>query len=296
MSFGEVQKSSVKFEEILQMKLFTISLVFALFSLTSIAQKIVEQNKKGAFYFYWGWNRGAYTNTDIHFHGTNYDFTLRDVAATDRQSKFDPNIYFNPKNLTIPQYNLRLGYFIKDNYSLSFGADHMKYVMVSGQSSVIDGYISNSGTGYDGIYSDQPFVIAKDFLLFEHTDGLNYLNFELRRHDDIFKPSSWFSIQLNEGFGAGALMPRTNTTLLNNPRYDEFHLAGYGAGVVGSVCLTFFNYFFIQSEWKGGYINMPDIRTTMHKSDRADESFFFSQYNILFGANFNLAKKEKPTE
>ena len=96
---------------------------------------------------------------------------------------------------------------------------------------------------------------------------------ELRRHK---LPN--IDINLTEGFGLGALLPKTNTTLLGNAQYDEFHLAGYGI----------FEYFFIQSELNGGYINMPYIRTTMYKSDRAAEHFLFAQLNFLIGANFKL--------
>ncbi len=89
----------------------------------------------------------------------------------------------------------------------------------------------------------------------------------------------------------GVLYPRTNTTLLNNPRYDEFHVAGFGVAAVGSAQLSFFKHFFVQSEMKAGYINMPDIRTTMHLIDKASQHFEFFQYNILFGGQFMLYDK-----
>jgi len=53
---------------------------------------------------------------------------------------------------------------------------------------------------------------------------------------------------------------------------------------------TFFRYFFLQSEMKGGFINMPDIRTTDNITDRASQQFFFAQWNVTFGVNFNLNK------
>jgi len=245
-----------------------------------------EPQKKGNFFFYWGWNKDVYTNSDIHFSGNNYDFTLHNVVATDKQSKFDPNLYFGITNITIPQYNYRIGYYINDHYSISAGWDHMKYVMVNDQSSNIDGSI-HVGSQYDGDYHNQDFIIAQNFLKFEHTDGLNYLNTEVRRSDMVWS-NKILQVNINEGIGAGVLYPRTNTTLLNNPRYDEFHVAGFGVAAVGSVQLSFFKHFFIQSEMKAGYINMPDIRTTMHESDKASQHFEFFQYNILFGGQFKL--------
>ena len=255
--------------------------------------QLVKDNyyRKGNFSIYWGWNRAAFTTSDIQFTGDDYNFTLKDVIAKDRQSAFEPNLYFNPKTVTIPQYNFRIGYFLHDHYQISFGADHMKYVVQAFQDVKIDGFI-HSGTSYDGDYVNDFINLKKDFLQFEHTDGLNYENFELRRFDVVLGRKN-IALAFNEGIGIGFLLPRTNTTLLNNPRYDEFHLAGFGTSIVLAANLTFFKYFFIQMEWKGGYINMPDIRTTMNTADRAKQQFLFSQYNIFFGANFRFKHLKK---
>lgn len=269
--------------------LFTLAF---LASLTLYAQPTAfKPNQKGNVYFYWGWNKADYTKSDIHFKGTSYDFTLYDVIANDRQSPFSTKIYLNPKNLTIPQTNMRLGYYFKDNYQLSIGVDHMKYVMLSGQTAEINGTIANSGTAYDGIYDHQQFVVAPNFLLFEHTDGLNYLNTEIRRSDVLWEKNKVI-ISSQFGGGVGALMPKTNCTLLNNARNDQFHLAGFGLGIVGALNVTFYKYFFVQGELKGGYINMPDIRTTQFKADRASQHFFFSQYNVNIGFQYPFGKKK----
>jgi len=249
-----------------------------------------KTDQKGKLYIYWGWNRGWYSNSDISFNGYDYDFTLSDVVANDRQTPFSLNAYFNPALISIPQYNFRIGYFIKNHYDISFGVDHMKYVVDQDQTVEISGNISGSGTIYDGVYENDQIVIEESFLLFEHTDGLNYLNVEFRRFDNIFDFNK-VKINLTEGFGAGVLMPKTNATLLNNERHDEFHLAGWGMGAVVGVNISFFKWFFIQSELKGGFIHMPDIRTTIDKTDQASQSFFFSQLNIVFGATINLSKK-----
>lgn len=282
------------------MKAILLIILTSLISFNSISQLstfMVKDNcySKGNFFVYWGWNRDAFTTSDIRFHGDEYDFTLTDVVAKDRQSPFSARLYFSPTRMTIPQYNFRIGYFIGDNYQLSIGADHMKYVMQSDQTVKINGYIHNSGTAYDGEYQNQDLVLSKDFLLFEHTDGLNYENIELRRFDVLFGRKN-FHFAVNEGFGIGALVPRTNTTLLNNNRYDEFHLAGYGASIILALNTTFFKHFFIQSEWKGGFIHMPDIRTTMNPADRASQHFWFSQYNMVFGANFRIDGKKSKTQ
>lgn len=37
--------------------------------------------------------------------------------------------------MTIPQYNLRFGYYLNEKYQITLGVDHMKYVMKAFQSS-----------------------------------------------------------------------------------------------------------------------------------------------------------------
>ncbi|WP_418646549.1 hypothetical protein [Tenacibaculum insulae] len=247
---------------------------------------------KGKFFVYWGWNWASYTDSDIRFKGDNYDFTLSKVKAQDRQTKFSFNDYFNPGRVTIPQTNYRIGYFFKENYTISIGVDHMKYVMIGDQDVTINGEINVGNPKYDGTYTNQNINLAEDFLRFEHTDGLNYVNVELKRFDDV---SSWFgleseNLQINftEGVGVGILYPRTNTTLLENERHDDFHLSGYGMSIGAGLNITFLKHFFIQADLKGGYINMGDIRTTRSSADSASQSFYFFENNILIGGKFRL--------
>ena len=273
------------------MKLFNsitlLSLILTSF-IGNAQENKLEQSNKGRIYAFWGWNRGWYTNSDIHFTGTNYDFELNDVQAKDRQSTFGLDPYFNPIRITIPQTNLRIGYFINNNIDISLGVDHMKYVMVQEQNTQISGYINDSSI-YEGTYMNDDFAITKEFLQFEHTDGLNYINAEITRNDDVFK---FFKMDVNPkkiqlttvlGFGIGALMPKSNVTLWNNERNDNFHLAGYGfSGKVG-LNITFFRYLFFRGELKEGFIDMQNIRTSPDIADKAQQHFFFTEFDFVFG-------------
>jgi len=261
----------------------------------TLAQDSVKAKSKvrvHKFYAFWGWNRAWYTNSDIRFHGTNYDFTLAKVVAHDRQTELGLDPYLAIGSITIPQTNCRIGYYLNDHWSVSIGLDHMKYVMDQDQVVDIVGSIQNGQTPYDGTYNHTPIKLTEDFLTFEHTDGLNYINAELRRHDILvdFRKMKLPNITLNliEGVGLGALLPKTNTALLGFNRYDEFHLAGFGLNGMVGLNFTFFDHFFIQSELKGGYINMPDIRTTEFTVDRARQHFMFGSVNFLVGANFSI--------
>lgn len=275
------------------MKHILFVLVFALvLPLVGHAQDALYQ--KGQFTFHWGWNRAQYTKSDIHFTGDNYDFTLDHVYAHDRQTEFQADIYFNPATITIPQTNFRLGYFITDRWQINVGVDHMKYIMSNNQTVNITGTIANSGTIYDNYYYDnQPIVLTEDFLTFEHTDGLNYVTIGATRFTKLGNLNTiWDGWNIEAYFKSGAdigfLYPKTNTKLLGKERHDDFHVSGYGLGADAGLHINFFKYVYLEGNLKGGFIHMPDIRTTQYESDKASQHFFFLQENICIGVTFTI--------
>jgi len=293
----KLKQSLNKYLEILNKYIFVLVVLF--FSTTSFVGQentvFTKKNKvvnKGKFFVYWGWNWASYTDSDIRFKGNNYDFTLRNVKSHDTPSEFSFKKYFGITNITKPQTNARIGYFFKENYTISIGLDHMKYVVNNDQFVNIDGNINIGNSKYDGTYNAQQIQLTEDFLRLEHTDGLNYINVQLYRFDDI---SSWFGlssdnlqINLTEGIGIGVLYPKTDTTLLGNERHDDFHLSGYGVSAGFGLNVTFLKHFFIQADVKAGYINMSDIKTSLNPLDSASQSFLFLQNNILIGGRFRL--------
>lgn len=278
-----------------------------------ITEKFTAHNK-GKFFISWGGNRESYTKSDVNFRGKDYNFTVENMTAHDKPKGWHVD-YINPANMTIPQTNFRMGYFISDHYSVAIGWDHMKYVMTQNQTANVNGYINlpadQSGSYYNGVYNNRPVDMSLNgaqeggfekgstqagipaFLMYEHTDGLNYVNTEVSRHDDIsklFKLPNTDKVQINltEGLGAGLLYPKTNATVLGKQRHDDFHVSGYGLSAKAGINFTFFKYFYIQGELKGGYINMQDIRTTASNDDKASQDFFFFQRIIAFGGIFKL--------
>ncbi|MDQ7960888.1 hypothetical protein [Flavobacterium lindanitolerans] len=275
---------------------------FCAFSQYTFAQELATSpekytaHNKGKFFIYWGGNRESYTKSDITFKGDGYNFTVNNVKAHDKPKGYHLD-YLNPARMTIPQTNLRIGYFISDHYNVSIGVDHMKYVMTQGQTANVTGEInlpaSEAGAIHNGTYNNTPTVMSEDFLKFEHTDGLNYVHAQINRVDDISKlfriwNTDKIQINLTEGIGGGLLYPKTNATLLSKKRHDDFHISGYGVSAQVGLNLTFFKHFFIQGELKGGYIDMQDIKTTSSNADSASQHFGFFQRIITVGGIFRL--------
>jgi len=274
-----------------------VVLTFCVFSQYSfsqeetIAKEKYTAHNKGKFYISWGGNRESYSKSDVTFRGENYNFTVEDMQAHDKPKGYHID-YINPARMTIPQTDFRLGYYITDHYSASIGWDHMKYVMTQNQVANVTGEI-HTGEGFDGISNHTPTAMTEDFLTYEHTDGLNYINAEFARHDDVSKlltigNTDLIQFNISEGLGAGVLYPKTNTKLMGRDRHDAFHVSGYGVSAKAALNITFLKHYYIQGELKGGYINMQDIRTTTNPADSAFQDFFFFQRIIEVGGVFRI--------
>ncbi|MEY4461703.1 MAG: hypothetical protein RLY98_243 [Bacteroidota bacterium] len=279
------------------MKKFLLSSALLFVTVSVFSQETIKSqdkytsHNKGKFFVSWGGNRDSYSKSDITFKGTDYNFTIYDVTAHDKPKGWHID-YINPGRMTIPQTNFRMGYFVNDHYSVAIGVDHMKYVM---NQDIIVRYTGNYPNRYSYAegFGDHLVRLTESFLTFEHTDGLNYVNTEVSRHDDIskifnIKDTDKIQVNLTEGIGAGFLFPKTNAKVFNKERHDDFHVAGYGASVKAGLNVTFFKHFYIQTEVKGGYINMPDIQTTFSDTDSASQEFFFFQKIIAVGGLFRI--------
>ncbi|MXN90652.1 hypothetical protein GR160_05390 [Flavobacterium sp. Sd200] len=253
-------------------------------------------HNKGKFFIYWGGNRESYSRSDINFKGDDYNFTLYDVGAHDKPKGWSID-YVNPARMTIPQTNLRIGYYINDHYSIGIGLDHMKYVMTQFVPVRANGYINlpadQAGAAHNGNYNNVPVVLTEDFLTFEHTDGLNFINTGISRIDDFSKylgitNTDIIQINLTEGIYGGILYPKTNAMVLGKERHDNFHISGFGISAEAGINITFLKHYFIHTALKTGYIDMNDIRTTYNGADRASQHFTYFQRMISVGGVFRL--------
>ncbi|RZJ17708.1 MAG: hypothetical protein EON51_17695 [Acinetobacter sp.] len=226
-------------------------------------------SRKGEWFVHWGWNFSWYDTSDLNFKGPGYNFTLKNITAKDRPSKLSTD-YINPLELTTPQFNFRFGYFIRDNYSISLGWDHMKYVMDVPQTVNVDGYINATisdpaiPTGaYAGTYNNTPLTVKGDMLKFEHTDGFNYVSTELERYDDIWVAKSQKNmLTMETGVGVGLMIPRTDVRLFGVGENNFWNIAGYGISAKAGLKFHFTKKFYIQNTTKVGFTSLSAIHTT----------------------------------
>ncbi len=245
--------------------------------------------EKGTMFVFWGWNRGVFSKSDIHFKGNGYDFVLHNVVAHDRPSDLSWD-YVNPGEVSKPQFNFRLGYFIKNDLAIVIAQDHMKYVMDQNQTVDFTGHISDP-TYAAMVQNGQVNLTDEKFLTFEHTDGLNYINLGLEKYKNLYRKEN-LEILWSYGGGLGLMFPKSNVKIFGNERSDRFHVAGFGADVRTNINFVLWKRLMARVEGKFGYINMPDVKTTLNnKPDKASHDFVFGQINFGIGYVFNIKKK-----
>lgn len=265
-----------------------VCLLVPLITLAKKTEKKKEK-QKATLFVSWGYNRSAYTKSDIHFKGDDYNFTLKKTIAKDRQSPLSIRNYLNISNLTIPQYNFAIGVVLPNNISITIGQDHMKYVVQQYSKATIDGY-THIHNDFEGDFNNKSIVITPDFLQYEHTDGLNYVHATLNKEKLLIESKSKQSlIRAIMGVHAGALIPRTDIKLMEYPEVNKFHLAGYGLGVNLGLRVQFLKYCFIRLDNKIGYINMPDVISRgVEFTDRANQHFSFTEFFISYGIQYSF--------
>lgn len=245
--------------------------------------------RKNTMYFYWGYNRSIYTKSDITFSGPGYNFIAENVAASDRPSR-EFKTYVNIKTISVPQFNIRIGYYYVDHWDFSIGYDHMKYVMDKNQTIYLNGEItSTTNSELNGVYDHTTgkIPIREEDLHYENTNGLNYISFQMQNTTPRFTTRDGkFSIQQRLGFGFGPVVTQTDFNWDGEQYHSEFGLTGYGISAHTGVRFDFFNRFFFQSNWSGGFIHLPHNRTIQNMPDYARQKFVYGQWELVAGVFF----------
>lgn len=232
----------------------------------------------------WGYNRAQFSASNIHFEGPGYDFILHDVAAADQPNPFSFAVYLDPRDLSLPQYNYRAGWFLSDRWSFSLGMDHMKYVVRQGQDVRITGTISADRSQQYAGSEEHMITLSEDFLIYEHTDGLNLVSADADHYDRLWdSPSGKHALFLTEGAFIGPVIPRSDVRLFGEGINNKFHLAGYGAGAQLGLFAVFWDRLTLRVAAKGGYIELPSVLTTGTSEDRARQRFWFVQEYATLG-------------
>jgi hypothetical protein len=252
------------------------------------------QNK--SFYVTWGYNRAYYNKSDIHFKGEGFDFTLYDVRAEDMPEEFSTDVYFNPTQFTVPQFNFRAGYYFAENTAISLGWDHMKYRIIPTQLLRINGNIDENKSNldqYTGNFSNEFILYSPSFMDYHHSDGFNFIRLAIERRQPFLKWGKMGNhvLAFNGSASIGAMMPWTDFTFFGVNHRNKPHFAGYGMSLHAGIRYELYRYFFIQVAGQAGWSHMPDILLEDHLPSRAEQKITFFERTWAIGAYFGFKKK-----
>lgn len=237
-------------------------------------------------YLQWGYNVEWYTKSNIHFKMSNGDdFTLHKTKA--HHNPGFQTIIDKPLQISIPQYNYRVGFYInKDRTkSLEINFDHSKYIVSQGQNVHVTGIIDGETVDGDSILN------ANTFLAFEHTDGANWLHFNYVQQKTLATTKNKARKLLTSIWkvGAGFNIPRSDFTWRGERLNNKFHVSGYNASLEGGLRLYPCKKFFIELTGKSGYVRYINALadTYSSKGNRATHGFGYFEIIGTFGYDIN---------
>lgn len=274
--------------------IFTVLLVGFLLLISGEAHaqykrmKKKDSDAKGTLFGYWGYNRSIYTRSDIRFVGPGYDFTLAGARAHDNPTN-EFGAYVNPATLTIPQFNLRLGYYFKDHWAISGGYDHMKYIFADKNEVYLSGQIDpnvDNVNNWSGTYNAEPIVTDRETFHYENSDGLNFLRLELTRTDRLLKlgDRQQFVISSNLGASLGGILSYNDFNFAGEFTRRTISLSGFGISAHVSPRFEFFRHVFLQPIVTAGYLQQVKVKTRPNNaSSYARQGFGFMEFSTVLG-------------
>jgi hypothetical protein len=238
----------------------------------------------GSFYFSWGYNKEWYTPSTIHVRqdalGNNYK--LVNVSAHDHPG-WDEGLF--EKELTIPQYNYRLGYFFneKQDFAIEINFDHTKYIVRQGQQVRVKGKVNGQET--DKVI---PYTYENGFYYYLN-NGANFLLFNLVKRWGLYRtPSNYLKVDLLTKAGVGPVIPHVENSFFGNDNKPGFQIGGWNAGLETALRVTAMKYVYLEFSQKVDYARYSGLDVYQ---GTARQSFGTYELILSLGITFPTGKK-----
>lgn len=247
----------------------------------SVAAQSKHSNRKGEFYFSWGYNKEWYTKSDLHINqpelGNKY--TFENVRAHDNPG-WDKGIF--DRAMTIPQYNYRIGYFFKDDLAIEINFDHTKYI------------IDRQEVHFKGTMDNKPVDATTGWnenngFYYFLNNGANFLLFNIVKRWDLYQhPRDKIRIDVLAKAGVGPVIPHVENSLFGQKNNPGFQIGGWNVGVENAVRATFFKYAYLEFAHKVDYARYAHLNIYKGKARQA-----FGTYELILNLGVTIPARKK---
>ena len=263
-----------------------IGFLFLLLPFMVISQE-KSKERKGEFYFSWGYNKEWYTNSNVKVSqpSLNNNYTLYSVHSKDHPG-WDEGLFSTP--LSIPQYNYRLGYFFnrKKGWAFEINFDHTKHLIEDGQTVKLTGTLNGKLADTSINFSD-----ANGFYYYLN-NGANFLLFNfVKRWNWHESKNGKLKIDALGKAGIGPLIPHVQNSFFGKANEPDFQIGGWNIGVEAGLRATFYKTVYLEFTNKIDYARYANLKVYQGTARQA-----FGTYELILslGFTFPAGKKTNP--
>lgn len=267
------------------MKLFRRACICMLLCgpLIAVAQKKGTE-RKGEFYFSWGYNKEWYTRSNVKVEqpALNTSYTMHNVYSHDHPG-WDEGLFSMP--ISVPQYNYRLGYFFnrKKGWGFEINFDHTKHIIQDGQEIKISGMLNGKQTD-----SAINFSEGNGFYYYLN-NGANFLLFNIvKRWNSYENKDGNFKLDILAKAGIGPVIPHVQNSLFGQANEPGFQLGGWNMGLEAGFRGTFFKHVYLEFTNKIDYADYSGLK--VYKGT-ASQSFGTYELILSLGITIPAGKK-----
>ena len=262
-----------------------LSIILLSISFFSVQAQSKKKERKKEFYFSWGYNKEWYTHSTIKISqpslGNDYSFV--NIKGKDHPG-WNEGLF--SKDLTIPQYNYRLGLFInrKKGLAVEINFDHTKFIFAD-QQARIKGTLNNHTVDTSVAFNKQ-----NGFYYFLN-NGANFFLFNIVKRWHLFNNNKeTIKIDGLGKAGIGPVIPHVENAFFGIPNKPHFQFGGWNIGTEAAVRATFFNYVYLEFANKVDYARYSNLKIYQGTAKHA-----FGTYEMILnlGVTFPAGGKIK---
>ena len=250
-----------------------------------------KKERKGEFYFSWGYNKEWYTRSSVHViqPSLGNDYKFKSIEGHDHPG-WDEGLFHIA--LSIPQYNYRLGYIFDRKRGLGFeiNFDHTKFIFAN-QNAHIVGKMNNREVDTTVAFND------KNGYYYYLNNGANFLLFNLTKRWHICQDIKGnFKLDGFAKGGIGPVIPHVQNMFGYTPTGDSevnkphFQLGGWNMGAEAALRATFYKTVYLEFANKVDFASYSGLRIY---EGHARQSFGTYEIILSLGVSFPTGRRQK---